>query len=119
MPCLVDSIGMPANAQHQQKTSPEPGNANDRRKRSRLPGATPGWVIVDSGAGKSDLPWEVRVTDVSRNGVGFESCEQLTSGQVCRIRIGRGPLDLAKRIRVVRCNPGQAGGTFQIGGEFF
>ncbi|HEY7087745.1 MAG TPA: PilZ domain-containing protein [Tepidisphaeraceae bacterium] len=110
---------MPANGHPQRKTSPERNTTtDDRRRRSRLPGATPGWVILESDAAKAELPWEVRVTDVSRNGVGFESCEELASGQVCRIRIGRGPLDLARRIRVIRCNPDQPNGTFHIGGEF-
>src|SRR5262245_38103015 len=96
-----------------EKTSPE--RASERRRRSRVRGATTGWIIPDSGA--TTDPWEVRVFDVNRHGVGFESCEKMDSGQTCRIRIGRGPLDLAKRIRVVRCNPG-SGGTFAIGGEF-
>jgi hypothetical protein len=87
----------------------------DRRRRSRLRGSTPGWLLPDSG----DMtdPWEIRIHDVSRHGVGFESSEKLQDGDIVRVRIGRGPLELAKRIRVVRCNPGQ-GGTFKIGGEF-
>jgi hypothetical protein len=96
-----------------EKTSPERGS--DRRRRSRVRGATQGWIIPETG--ESSDPWEVRVVDVNRHGVGFESCEKLSSGEVCRIRIGRGPLGLAKRIRVVRCNPGSSG-TFTIGGEF-
>lgn len=97
------------------KPSPDSGSSSDRRKRSRLRGTTPGWVM----AGDSSVldPWEVRVRDVSRHGVGFESTERFDNGQVVRIRIGRGPLELARRIRVVRCNPGQTG-TYSIGGEF-
>ena len=96
-----------------EKTSPDRGN--ERRRRSRVRGATQAWIIPDTGAAAD--PWEVRVFDVNRHGVGFESCEKMKSGEVCRIRIGRGPLGLAKRIRVVRCNPGSSG-TFTIGGEF-
>jgi hypothetical protein len=62
-------------------------------------------------------PWEVRVQDVSRHGVGFESSEKLSDGDVVRLRIGRGPLELSRRIRVTRCEPGE-GGTYVIGGEF-
>lgn len=87
----------------------------ERRRRRRLSGMTPGWILPD-GADMSD-PWEVRVKDVSRHGVGFESAEKFDSGQVMRIRIGRGPLELSRRIRVVRCHPGR-GGTWNIGGEF-
>jgi hypothetical protein len=88
---------------------------SDRRRRARLRGTTEGWVVPDSGD-FSD-PWEVRVHDVSRHGVGFESAEQFKSGQVVRLRIGRGPIELAKRIRVVRCE-NDKNGTFRIGGEF-
>jgi hypothetical protein len=100
------------------KPSPDsvPSNArDDRRRRSRLPGTTPGWLIPDSGD-MSD-PWEVRIQDVSRHGVGFETSEKLQDGDIVRLRIGRGPLELCKRIRVVRCHPGQ-GGTYKVGGEF-
>lgn len=88
---------------------------NDRRRRTRLPSATEGWLIPDTG----DLsdPWEVRIADVSRHGVGFECTSPLEEGEVVRIRIGRGPLNLSKRLRVVSCRPG-AQGTFVIGGEF-
>jgi len=70
-----------------------------------------------SDSEKPSDPWEVRVRDISRHGVGFETAEKPTAGQTMRIRIGRGPIELAKRIRVVRCQPGQDG-TFTIGGEF-
>jgi hypothetical protein len=95
------------------KTSPE--QATDRRRRSRVRGTTTGWIIPDTG--RTTDAWEVRVTDVNRHGVGFESGEKLASGELWRIRIGRGPLELARRIRVVRCHPG-TGGSFRIGGEF-
>ena len=109
-PIPADAIGM---ADSHQKTSPE--REDDRRRRSRVRGATLGWIFPE--AGNSADAWEVRVLDVNRHGVAFESCEKLASGELRRIRIGRGPLDLAKKIRVVRCNPG-SGGTFTIGGEF-
>lgn len=95
------------------KTSPN--QSSERRRRSRLNSDTQGWVMPD--ANKSGDPWEVRVQTVSRLGVGFESSEKLQDGEVVRIRIGRGPIELAKRMRVVRCNPGQDG-SFEIGGEF-
>jgi hypothetical protein len=89
---------------------------SDRRRRPRLPGTTPGWVMPD-GSHVCE-PWEVRVNDVSRQGVGFESAEEFQTGQIIRIRIGRGPLELARRVRIVRCNRVGRGGTFSVGGEF-
>jgi hypothetical protein len=88
----------------------------DRRRRPRLASTTLGWVMPDDSPNAE--PWEVRVHDVSRQGVGFESAEKFDIGQVLRIRIGRGPIELAKRIRIVRCNVVGRSGTFSIGGEF-
>jgi hypothetical protein len=90
-------------------------HSDEKRKRSRLSGTTPGWVITE-GPEASD-PWEVRVRDVSRHGVGFESGEQFKNGETVLLRIGRGPLELARPVRVVHCQPGQ-GGTYTIGAEF-
>lgn len=95
--------------------NPTPDATEDRRKRSRLSGTTPGWIVPENAP--AALPWEVRVQDVSRHGVGFETGERLRDGDVVCLRIGRGPLELAKKVRVTRCHPGQDG-TFRVGGEF-
>ena len=89
---------------------------DDRRRRPRLQSTTQGWVMPD-GSDAAE-PWEVRVQDVSRQGVGFEAAEKFEIGQVLRIRIGRGPLELARRLRIIRCNSVGRGGTFCVGGEF-
>jgi hypothetical protein len=88
----------------------------ERRRRVRMHSATEGWVIPDL-AGPDAEPWEVRVSDISRNGVGFESTQKMDEGEICRIRIGRGPMRLARRIRIVNCRAG-ALGHYLIGGEF-
>jgi hypothetical protein len=62
-------------------------------------------------------PWEVRVHDVSRHGVGFISSEQMKPVEICRIRIGRGPMRLARRMRVVNC-AADGPNLFRIGAEF-
>jgi hypothetical protein len=110
---LADNIGMKQRINHSAKNSAS--EQSDRRRRSRLNGVAEGWIVPDDG-NFSD-PWEVRVHDVSRHGVGFESAERITDGEVVRLRIGRGPIKLAKRIRIVRCNEGE-GGLYRIGGEF-
>jgi hypothetical protein len=106
---------LPINQTMAAAPKPSPDQANNRRKRSRLRGATPGWIVPDGG--DTNDPWEVRVKDVSRHGVGFESLEKMSDGEVCRIRIGRGPIELAKRVKIVRCEKGDRG-VFDIGGEF-
>jgi hypothetical protein len=91
----------------------------ERRRRARIQSATQGWLIPEDApraTGEAE-PWEIRVNDISRNGVGFESTERMTRGAVCRIRIGRGPMRLARQIRVVDCRPGPDG-HYLIGGEF-
>lgn len=97
------------------KQNSTPQSINEKRKRARLAGITPGWVMPEDG--RSNDPWEVRVQDVSRHGVGFETSERLMDGDIVRIRIGRGPLELARRAKIVRCDPAQDG-TFRVGGEF-
>lgn len=87
----------------------------ERRRRARIHSATQGWLIP--GSSEPVEPWEVRVSDISRHGVGFESTEKMTPGEECRIRIGRGPMRLARLIRVVSCRAG-SGGHYVIGGEF-
>jgi hypothetical protein len=94
---------------------PSPDVISDRRRRTRLRGQTPGWIMNEQT--QQGTPWEVRVNDVSRHGVGFESGTQLQNGDVIKIRIGRGPIELAKRVRVVRCNQANDG-NFAVGGEF-
>jgi hypothetical protein len=94
---------------------PSPDVNSDRRRRNRLRAQTPGWIMPEDQ--QTMIPWEVRVCDVSRHGVGFESGTELQNGEVIRIRIGRGPLELAKRMRVVRCHRANDG-RFAVGGEF-
>ncbi len=84
---------------------------------------TEGWIVPDSvyadhqSTDAECEPWEVRVTDISRNGVGFESTQRLRVGDVHRVRIGRGPMRLARRIRIVNCRAG-SNGHYSIGAHF-
>lgn len=94
---------------------PSPDNNQDRRRRRRLAGVTPGWVMPDQQ--RPRVTGEVLVQDVSKNGVRFDSTQKFDSGHVVRIRIGRGPIELAKRARVVRCIP-SADGKYAVGAEF-
>ena len=90
----------------------------ERRRRARIQSTAQGWLIPeDAPRAATGEPWEVKVNDISRNGVGFESTERMNRGALCRIRIGRGPMRLARRIRVVECRPGPDG-RYVIGGEF-
>ena len=99
----------------QQTTS----TVDDRRRRPRLTSEAVGYVLCgDNESGVKDVePWEVRVHDVSRLGVGFVTTQRMMPGTLCRIRIGYGPMRLARRMRVTRCEP-QSDNTFRIGAAF-
>lgn len=87
---------------------------DERRRRNRLPGDTIGWVLFE---GRAQTTWEVRIVDVTRHGVGFTSFEPLTIGEICKVRIGRGPIELARMMRIVHCTLAD-GGSYLIGGAF-
>jgi hypothetical protein len=102
-------------------TSKATATDRDRRRRARLPATeTAGFVLPEGEHGGFDPdaePWEVRIHDISRLGVGFVSSDAMSVGQVCRLRIGHGPMRLARRVRVVSCKP-EANNHFRIGSEF-
>jgi hypothetical protein len=104
-----------ASSQPPRPSPSTPARPEERRRRPRLACATEGWLIPD--AGDCTDPWEVRIADVSRLGVGFECTTKMEPGQIVRIRIGRGPMHLAKRVRVVNCRASEHG-TYIVGGEF-
>ena len=95
---------------------------NDRRRRQRLPGETQGWILPTMRKLARYMPddeqaWEVRIYNVSRLGVGFTSTDQMRVGQEHRLRIGRGPMNRARLVRVVFCREWD-GGVFAVGAEF-
>ena len=115
---------MPSIQTHPTETS-HPRPTTERRRRPRLVGETAGWLlpaVVPARVDGRSLPddevgWEVRVHDVSRLGVGFETTEPLAEGDRRRVRIGRGPVTRARAVRVVVCRPA-GDGTFHVGAEF-
>jgi len=98
-----------------QQAAPSKSGA-DRRRRRRVDTESDGFLLPE-GAAFSDEPWEVRIQDLSRLGVGFVSCEPMQTGTICRIRIGRGPMRLARRMRVTNCLP-EGQNLYRIGAEF-
>jgi hypothetical protein len=106
-------VNMASAADPQSGTTSSPA---DRRRRPRVESESIGYLLPDT-APLSNEPWEVRVQDVSRLGVGFLTSESMTVGMICRIRIGRGPMRLARRMRVTNCRP-EGNNLFRIGAEF-
>jgi hypothetical protein len=94
----------------------------ERRRRSRLPGETLGWLLPAQPRLSMLMPdeeqgWEVRVFNISRLGVGFISTEPLELGAEHRLRIGRGPMKRSRLIRIVACRQSESG-TYAVGSEF-
>jgi hypothetical protein len=87
----------------------------DRRRRARIESDAVGYLVRDDAG--SDEPWEVRIQDVSRLGVAFISGNAMKPSETCRIRIGMGPMRLARQMRVVSCQPA-SDTTYRIGAEF-
>jgi hypothetical protein len=91
----------------------------DRRRRQRMCSTALGYLVGDDyelSATRVE-PWEVRVHDVSRHGIGFITSEKMQPGAMCRIRIGHGPMRLARRMRVINCAP-EGQNHFRVGAEF-
>jgi hypothetical protein len=98
---------------HWIKTQP---SESDRRLRQRMTSTAIGYLVNEDAICKTD-PWEVRIHDVSRHGVGFVTSEQMSPGAICHIRIGHGPMRLARRMRVVSCKS-ESQNIFRVGAEF-
>jgi hypothetical protein len=117
----ADEFGMSSSSASKMQVDTATASAdNDRRRRSRMPAATIGYLLPEGANGgfdPSDEPWEVRIHDVSRLGVGFTSASAMKVGEICRVRIGVGPMRLARRVKVVNCQP-IANNHFRIGAEF-
>lgn len=96
----------------QSKTAAE----SDRRRRLRMASSAAGYLLTDDAEDNAE-PWEVRVHDVSRDGVGFVTSEQMKPGDMCRIRIGHGPMRLARLMRVISCQP-EGQNHFRVGAQF-
>src|SRR5882762_9803897 len=99
--------------------SGEGNQGNNRRRRNRLNALTQGWILPALRRLAKHLPtdeesWEVRVRNVSRFGVGFESTDRFRVGEEHRLRIGRGPMKRARIIRIVACRE-LSKGTFSVG----
>ncbi|MGH7177413.1 MAG: PilZ domain-containing protein [Tepidisphaeraceae bacterium] len=86
----------------------------ERRRRARVQGTAPGYLLLEGEPGE---PWEVRICDVSRDGVGFISSSSMNTGDTCHIRIGHGPMRLARKMTVVACRA-NSDRTFTIGAAF-
>jgi len=102
----------------EQKQSPDNSAGEEmrdgRRRRHRVRSRVLGWLL---GQDTLEKAREILVRDVSRLGVGFESSWMPRLEQMIKIRIGMGPMRLARAARVVNVRR-LGNGTFCVGAEF-
>lgn len=76
--------------------------AVERRRSPREKLVAP--AVLQPSSGDSTVDRGVQVQDLSLGGVGFVAPEKFDPGEVYRITLGKGPLLLNARVRIISCN---------------
>jgi hypothetical protein len=74
----------------------------ERRRSPREKMVAP--AVLQPSSGDASVDRGVQVQDLSLGGVGFVATEKFDAGEVYRITLGKGPLLLNARVRIVSCN---------------
>ena len=61
-------------------------------------------AVLQPASGDASVDRGVQVQDLSLGGVGFVASEKFDAGEVYRITLGKGPLLLNARVKIVSCN---------------
>jgi hypothetical protein len=61
-------------------------------------------AVLQPASGDASVDRGVQVQDLSLGGVGFVASEKFDPGEVYRITLGKGPLLLNARVRIISCN---------------
>ena len=61
-------------------------------------------AVLQPSSGDASVDRGVQVQDLSLGGVGFVATEKFDPGEVYRITLGKGPLLLNARVRIISCN---------------
>jgi hypothetical protein len=85
-------------------TAPPPPapSAVERRRTPREKLVAP--AVLQPPSGDASCDRGVQVQDLSLGGVGFQAAEHFAPGEVYRITLGKGPLLLNARVRIISCN---------------
>jgi hypothetical protein len=97
--------------------APAPGAPSgiERRRSVREKLVAP--AVLQPSSGDASVDRGVQVQDLSLGGVGFVASEKFDPGEVYRITLGKGPLLLNARVRIVSCNK-TAHRMYRCGAEF-
>jgi hypothetical protein len=74
-------------------------------------------AVLQPSSGDASCDRGVQVRDLSLGGVGFQATEQFAPGEVYRITLGKGPLLLNARVKIISCNK-TAHRMYRVGAEF-
>ena len=83
-------------------TAPNAPQGIERRRSVREKLVAP--AVLQPSSGDASVDRGVQVQDLSLGGVGFVAGEKFDPGEVYRITLGKGPLLLNARVRIVSCN---------------
>jgi hypothetical protein len=89
----------------------------ERRRSVREKVVAPAVLQPPSGDASVEAAHGVTVQDLSLGGVGFRAAEKFAPGETYRITLGKGPLLLNARVKIVSCR--QVGHRqYHVGAEF-
>jgi hypothetical protein len=89
----------------------------ERRRSVREMCVAPAVLQPPSGDASAEAAHGVTVQDLSLGGVGFRATEKFAPGETYRITLGKGPLLLNARVKIVSCR--QVGHRqYHVGAEF-
>ena len=98
-------------------TLSEKNSAVERRRSPREKCVAPAVLQPPSGDASAEASHGVTVQDLSLGGVGFRASEKFAPGETYRITLGKGPLLLNARVKIVSCR--QVGHRqYHVGAEF-
>jgi PilZ domain len=97
------------------KLAPAAPSGIERRRSVREKLVAP--AVLQPSSGDASVDRGVQVQDLSLGGVGFVATEKFDPGEVYRITLGKGPLLLNARIRIISCNK-TAHRMYRCGAEF-
>ena len=93
------------------------GSPVERRRSPREKHIAPAVLQPPSGDASAEAAHGVTVQDLSLGGVGFRATEKFAPGETYRITLGKGPLLLNARVRIISCR--QVGHRmYHVGAEF-
>jgi hypothetical protein len=61
-------------------------------------------AVLQPSSGDASVDRGVQVQDLSLGGVGFVASEKFDPGEIYRITLGKGPLLLNARVKIISCN---------------